>query len=31
VGIQWFFIEDESASPETGIRQSVAFLKKMQW
>jgi sugar phosphate isomerase/epimerase len=31
VGIKWFFIEDESAAPEAGIPQSVAYLQKMKW
>jgi sugar phosphate isomerase/epimerase len=31
VGIKCFFIEDESASTETSIQQSVSFLKKMKW
>lgn len=31
VGIKWFFIEDESATPDTGIPQSVEFLQKLSW
>jgi sugar phosphate isomerase/epimerase len=31
VGIKWFFIEDESASPETAIPQSIQYLQKMPW
>ncbi len=31
VGIKWFFIEDESASPETSISKSIQYLQKMQW
>jgi len=31
VGVKWFFIEDESASPETSISQSLPYLKALAW
>ena len=31
LGIQWFFIEDESAAPEASIPQSVGYLSRMNW
>jgi sugar phosphate isomerase/epimerase len=31
VGIKWFFIEDESATPDTGIPKSVQYLQKLSW
>jgi sugar phosphate isomerase/epimerase len=31
LGIKWFFIEDESTSPETSILQSIGYLQKLQW
>lgn len=31
VGIQWFFIEDESAHPEASVQQSVKYLGTLNW
>ena len=31
VGIKWFFIEDESATPDTGIPKSILYLQKLPW
>jgi len=30
-GVKWFFIEDESAAPDTGVPQSIHFLQKLKW
>jgi len=30
-GIKWFFIEDESATPQRSIAQSIPYLQKLRW
>ncbi len=31
IGIKWYFIEDESAMPETQIPQSMTYLRTVKW
>jgi sugar phosphate isomerase/epimerase len=31
IGIQWYFIEDESANPEAQIPQSLIYLHQLKW